>query len=122
MGSDPFMPPYWEATPLCPHIGKRPLYAPLYAPVMNRGVVAELPGQIIPLAARTHLVNDAVEAFALVDAWPTHVGFWVELSQEREDKLVPKIVGNFPQGRQLRRRLDSCDPWLLGSSWLRSLS
>ena len=41
---------------------------PALKSTVNAGVIAELLGQMVPLTARSHSENDAVEGFAGVDA------------------------------------------------------
>ena len=80
---------------------------------MDRRVVAELIGQMVPLAAAAHLVDDAVEGRSLVDAVPSRPTGRVQLGQNVLNDL-PQFVVDFPNGgERLNRTLLLGHPWLL---------
>src|SRR5579871_203598 len=68
----------------------------LHSP-MNGAVVAELFGQLIPLAARSHSVDDAIEGFASIDAFAARPSRRIMLLQERLQN-APEVVGYVPDG------------------------
>lgn len=77
------------------------LFPPLEGAV-NRAVVAEFPGQLIPLASRTSTIDNAVQCLALVDPGSTCRIGRVEIFQDFGDHC-PKVVRNTPKcGQQLR--------------------
>jgi len=69
---------------------------------MDGRIVAELPGQVVPLAAAAHLVDDAVERRPLIDAVPSRVTGWVQFVQNGLND-VPQFVADLPNGG---KRLD----------------
>jgi hypothetical protein len=66
---------------------------------MNRTVVAELLGQLVPLAARPSAVDDPVERTALVDPRASGAFWGIETDQNAYDD-GPEIVRNAPDGGQ----------------------
>jgi hypothetical protein len=91
-------------------------FDPALQSAMNRSIVAELFGQMIPLTSAAHLEDDAVQRFALIDAWSTRARLGIELVKDREDEVVPEFVGTIPdRGQRFHRSFVSCHPWLLGS-------
>ena len=62
---------------------------------MNGGVVAELLGQMVPLAAASHLIDDAVERCPWVGAIPARPTGRVQLVQNGFDDR-PQFVADFP--------------------------
>jgi hypothetical protein len=51
-----------------PDLIQDPLALPSLEGAMNGTVVAELPWQMVPLAARARTIDDAIERLALVDS------------------------------------------------------
>jgi hypothetical protein len=87
---------------------------PTLKSAVDRGVVAELAGQMVPLTPAAHLEDDAVQRLALVDAWPTGARLGIEFGEGRENEVVPELVGTPPDRRQrFHRSFVSCHPWLL---------
>jgi hypothetical protein len=72
---------------------------------MDRAIVAELLGQLVPLAAAAEAEDDPVEGGSQVDARPAAVLLGRRRGVFQEDRLdpFPEAVGSFPDGRQ---RLD----------------
>jgi hypothetical protein len=80
--------------------------APALEPAVHRAIVAEVPGQLVPLAAGAEAEDDAVEGRTQVDAGPAAVALgWRRgvLQQDGFDPL-PEAVIVFPDGLQ---RLDT---------------
>ncbi len=69
---------------------------------VDAAVVAELLGQVVPLAAGPHPVDDPVEGQALVAALAPCFGGRVVDGQDFGDQL-PERVGHVPDGRQRLR-------------------
>jgi hypothetical protein len=79
--------------------------APPLEPAVDRAVVAELVGELVPLAAGAEAEDDPVEGGPQVDAGPTAVRLRRRWGVGQEDRLdpLPEGIGDFPDGLQ---RLD----------------
>src|SRR5262245_19042566 len=66
---------------------------------MDRAFGTELAGQLLPLAARPHAEDDAVERLAPVGMVPAAGLGGPEFLEQRE-KALPEGVGDFPDGPQ----------------------
>jgi hypothetical protein len=76
--------------------------APSLEPAMDRAIVAELLGELVPLAAAAEAEDDPVEGRPQVDARSPAVllgRWWGILQKDRLDPL-PEAVGGFPDGLQ----------------------
>lgn len=71
---------------------------------MNRSIIAELSGQVIPLASCTGAVNDTVQAPSLIGAAATTYIRWIKLFQDRRNKAVPERIRHFPDRGQFVSR------------------
>ena len=69
---------------------------------MNGRIVAELPGQVVPLAAAAHLIDDAVERRPRVDTRAPRLTGWIPLVQNGLND-TPQFVADLPNGG---KRLD----------------
>src|SRR5437867_554784 len=98
----------------CPDALQHAIGDPALEGAMNRSIVSKLFGQMVPLASAAHLINDAVQRLALVDARPAGVRLGIEFVQGWNNDLVPEFVGTIPDRRQrFHRSFASCHPWLL---------
>src|ERR1700720_2850914 len=80
---------------------------------MHAAVVAKFLGQLIPLAAGAHHIDDAVERLALSGPRPASLGRRVQFVQDRFNDF-PQFVVDLPdRGQQLGRLLPLGHPWLL---------
>jgi len=79
--------------------------APPLEPAVDRAVVTEMPGQLVPLASGAESEDDAVEGGTKVDAGPAAValGRWRGVLQEDRLDPLPEVVVDLPDGPQ---RLD----------------
>src|SRR5208337_202184 len=81
---------------------------------MNRRIIAELFGQMVPLAAAAQVVDDAVERRAEIDAFAPRGGGRVQRLNHRRDDIDPEIVRTFPDCVDgLEIPLGTGHPWLL---------
>ena len=67
---------------------------------MDRGIVAELFWQVVPLTAGSCPVQDPIEALALVSTRASRLGSRVKFVENRHDDRLPKRVRHFPNGCQ----------------------
>jgi hypothetical protein len=84
--------------------------APALEPAVDRAIVAEVLGQLVPLTSRAEAEDDAVEGRPQVDAGPAAVLLRWRRRVLQEDRLdaCPEGVIDFPDGRQ--RFNDSTGP------------
>lgn len=66
---------------------------------MDRGVIGEFFGQMIPLHACTESIDDGIKRGALVDALGPGIVGRIEFEQDRFD-AIPEIIGHAPDGGQ----------------------
>jgi hypothetical protein len=78
--------------------------APSLEPAVHRAVVAELLGELVPLAAATETEDDPVERRPPVDPLAAAVALRRRRGVLPEDRLdpLPEGIGDFPDGRQGR--------------------
>jgi hypothetical protein len=86
-----------------PDLVQNTLLFPSLKGAVNRAVVAEFPGQLIPLASRTSAIEDPVEGLALVDPGSSCGIRRIKLVQDLGDH-GPKVVRNTPESGQRMRR------------------
>src|ERR1022692_1097492 len=80
---------------------------------MHGTVVAELPGQLVPLAAGAHYINNAIQRFPLSCPRPTGRGRRVQFFEDRLNDF-PEFVVHLPdRGQRFHRSLTLGHPWLL---------
>ena len=63
---------------------------------MHGSIVAELLGQMVPLAAGSGAIEDAVQAFPGIGARSSHLGSRVEFCKQGREELLPECVGHLP--------------------------
>jgi len=66
---------------------------------VNRAVITELPGQMIPLATRASAIDDAIECLALVNSRSSRGTRRIKVVQDLGDHY-PKVLWNTPKSRQ----------------------
>src|SRR3569833_2406602 len=78
---------------------------PALEPAADRTVVAELLGQVVPLASGPHAEDDPVERLTPVGPLPAPLGRWGRRGVREQDRLDlgPQLIRDFPDGLQ---RLD----------------
>src|SRR5262249_474930 len=94
--------------------------APALEPAVDGGVVAELPGQVVPLAAAPQTVDDAVEHSPPVPGRAAALGAVSPVLLEDGLDAGPEVVADLPEG------LQRLGPGTLpchdgGSSWIAAL-
>jgi hypothetical protein len=89
-----------------PDPGEDAVAAPPLEPAVDRAIVTEPLGQLVPLASGPEAEDDAVEGRSKVDARPAAVALGRRRSVLQEDRLdpSPEAVIDFPDGLQ---RFDS---------------
>jgi hypothetical protein len=83
-----------------PQLIEDPLLVPAVDRPMNRRVAAELFGQVVPLATGACSVDHAIQALALVGAGASHTRRRIKFSQQRQEQVVPHLIGGFPDRRE----------------------
>jgi hypothetical protein len=66
---------------------------------MHARIITEFFGQVVPLAAGSHSVDNAIERVADIDAMSTHRLGWI-IAVKHILYQFPEIVWNFPDRRQ----------------------
>ena len=83
-----------------PELLEDTVLAPPLEPAVDRAIVAEVLGQLVPLAAGAEAEDDAVEGFPPIDPRTTAVaarGPWSVFQEDRLDPM-PKCVADLPDG------------------------
>ncbi len=69
---------------------------PAFEGAMYGSIIAELFGQMVPLAAGSSPIEDPVQTFLGIGSRSSHLGCRVEFCKQGHEELLPKRVGHLP--------------------------